>query len=238
MNITIIPVLKDNYSYVIDDGHGHITVVDPGEAEPIINYLTANDLILNTILNTHHHGDHVAGNAALKSKYGAQIFAPASEADKIGDIDIAVHNEDTVQCGKVSFLAIETPGHTLGHLCFYAADHDALFSGDTLFSMGCGRLFEGTYEQMHHSLQTLAELPDQTQIYCGHEYTQSNAAFCLSVDPDNEALKARNNQIQELRAQNKPTLPVTLSIEKRTNVFLNAKSANDFKRLRLLKDNS
>lgn len=236
MKIDIIPVLKDNYAYLIDDEQGHITVIDPGEAEPIIKHLDTHHLTLNTILNTHHHGDHVAGNTALKEKYGAQIFAPASEADKIGDVDTPLKNGDKISCGTISLHVLETPGHTLGHICFYIPDHNVLFSGDTMFSMGCGRLFEGTYEQMHSSLQKLAALPDNTQIYCGHEYTQSNADFCLSIDPTNDALKQRCEVVAVLRAEDKPTLPVSLGTEKQTNVFLMAKNADDFKRLRLLKD--
>ncbi|MFP4313559.1 MAG: hydroxyacylglutathione hydrolase [Alphaproteobacteria bacterium] len=237
MKIEIIPTLKDNYTYILH-GAEQTAVIDAGEVQPVIDYLERNNLKLDMIINTHHHGDHVAGNHELREKYSCPVAAPEKEAQKIGGVDILLsENSDFEICGKKAQI-IETPGHTLGHICLYFAQSKALFCADTLFSMGCGRVFEGTHEQMWNSLQKLSSLPDDTYIYCGHEYTLANAEFCLQVEPDNIALKQRYEEIKHLRASNKPTIPSTLKQEKETNVFLRAENVERFAEIRTQKDNS
>ncbi len=237
ITVTIIPVLDDNYSYLIQSG-SKTAIIDAGEAAPIIAHLDAHGLSLDYILNTHHHGDHVGGNDALKEKYNAPVIGPKAESHKIKTMDIGLAEHDSFEFGDETARIIETAGHTLGHICFYFPESAVLFSGDTLFSMGCGRLFEGTAAQMWDSLQKISALPDETMIYCGHEYTASNAKFGLSQEPNNQDLKNRMNEVQNLRAQNMPTIPVSLAIEKKTNVFLKAKNAAHFAELRSLKDKS
>ena len=236
MNIAILPILKDNYAYILTDGSGSAAVIDPGDAAPVIDFLEKSNLKLSYILNTHHHGDHTAGNRALQQRYRASIVAPAREAGKIDGVDVAVTAETGWRWDAIAVRVLETPGHTLGWACYYIPAEKALFTGDTLFSLGCGRLFEGTAAQMWQSLTAIMALPDDTQIYCGHEYTLSNAKFCLHVEPDNADLKARVAEAEALRAQNRPTLPVSLAREKKTNVFLRAESAARFAELRAMKD--
>lgn len=235
LNVQIIPILQDNYAYLIQS-NDHVGIIDPGEAAPIIQALERQGLSLDFVLNTHHHGDHVAGNRDLIERYGAQLVGPAAEAAKIHGIDIAVSDGDIFTFGNSTAQIIETPGHTLGGICLYFEQDKVLFSGDTLFSLGCGKLFEGTAEDMFHSLEKLKALPDDVLVYCGHEYTQSNAVFCLHVEPDNVALHRRIAEIDVLRASGQPTIPVLLENEKDTNVFLKAKSAEEFTALRKLKD--
>lgn len=237
IHIHVLPTLKDNYTYILQGG-GQTAVIDAGEAAPVIAFLQEHSLNLDLIVNTHHHGDHIAGNTALKEKYNCPIAAPEKEASKIGNFDLAL-NEDSVfeVCGE-RVTILETPGHTLGHICLFFSESKALFSADTLFSLGCGRLFEGTADQMWNSLQKIMALPDDTNIYCGHEYTLSNAEFCLNIEPDNEALRKRYKDVQDMRKSNKPTIPTTLSLEKETNVFLRAGSAVRFAEIRTLKDNA
>lgn len=226
MRISILPILTDNYTYILEQS-GKAIVIDPGEAAPVIRYLDQNALTLTHILCTHHHGDHVGGVMELKTLTNATVIGPK---EQIKGIDIFVKQGDRVE----GFEVIETPGHTLGHVCYYAPG--TLFSGDTLFSMGCGRLFEGTAQDMWASLQKLSALPDDTNIYCGHEYTQSNGRFCLSIEPDNADIIQRMAEVADLRSAGKPTLPVTIATEKATNVFLRAESPEIFAELRRLKD--
>ncbi len=236
IKIEILPMFEDNYSFLLQSPCGVNAIIDPGDPTPTINFLNKNGLKLDFIINTHHHWDHVDGNAALKAKYGAQIVAPEKEAVQIGDVDIKLKDGDIFMLGEEAMLAIETAGHTMGALCYYFADSSALFTGDTVFSMGCGRLFEGTAEDMFKSFAKIMALPDDTMIYCAHEYTRGNAGFCLSQDRDNEDLRARIAQVKDLRVQNKPTIPVSLAIEKKTNIFMKAKSAEEFSALRIKKD--
>lgn len=237
MKIHIIPTLNDNYTYILE-GNEQCAVIDAGEAEPVIDFLEDHNLKPDFIINTHHHGDHVAGNAALKIKYNCPIAAPKNEAAKIGNVDIELDETSNFQvCGE-DVTVLETPGHTLGHICLFFPDTKALFSADTVFSLGCGRLFEGSPEQMWNSFQKILNLPDETKIYPGHEYTLANAKFCLKVEPDNDNLKARYKEVLELRDSNKPTIPTTLKQEKETNAFLRAGSAERFAEIRKLKDNS
>ncbi len=237
IDIQIIPILKDNYAYLLQSSCGKVAVIDPGEADPVIAVLSAQNLTLDFILNTHHHWDHTDGNAALKRKYSAQIVAPEKESSLIKGVDIAVKEGDVFMLGAEQAQIIETRGHTRGGICFYFADNAAIFTGDTLFSLGCGRLFEGTAQDMFDGFQKIMTLPDETLIYCGHEYTRGNAGFCLANDRDNEDLKKRIEEIKALRADGQPTIPTTLALEKKTNIFMQAKSAEEFAALRLKKDN-
>lgn len=236
MKTEIIPVLKDNYAYLLRLESGQIAVIDPGEAAPVIRYLQDNALSLDLIINTHHHGDHTGGNEALKNKYNCPVAAPAQEAQKIGNVDIGLAEDSPFEYGGDIFQILETPGHTLGHICLYHPESKALFSGDTLFSLGCGRLFEAGADVMWHSLQKLIALPADTLVYCGHEYTLGNAEFCAHIEPDNADLKTRRKEIEYLRSTGNPTVPVTLETELKTNVFLRAKNAAEFAALRHEKD--
>ncbi len=236
IDVTIIPIFDDNYAYLIETSSGACAVIDAGQAEPVIDILNKRNLRLEFIISTHHHWDHVDGNMELKEKYDAQIVAPSKEALYIDGVDIALKDGDIFDIGGEIMCAIETPGHTLGSTCFYFKDSHALFTGDTLFSMSCGRLFEGSAQDMFRSFQRIMKLPDETLIYCAHEYTRGNAGFCLSQDRDNPHLKQRIKEIKELRAQGKPTLPVSLEIEKKTNIFMKAKNAEEFAALRIKKD--
>ena len=223
LEIEQIPVLRDNYIYLLHDPDSHTTaVVDPALAEPVQARLEARGWSLDFILNTHHHDDHTGGNQILKYATGCRIVGAASDADRLPGLDIALKDGDTLAIGGNSARIIATPGHTSGHLCYWFADEAALFCGDTLFSLGCGRLFEGTALQMWQSLSRLRALPDHTRIYCAHEYTQSNAAFARSVDGANAALSARIAQVDAARAHHHPTVPSLLSQEKATNPFLRA----------------
>lgn len=237
IHVTIIPVLQDNYAYLIETpDNGPVAVLDPGEAAPVIRVLEEKNLSPAYILNTHHHGDHIAGNRTLKEKYGAKIIGPDSERARIPDMDTGLREGDIFILGEEKIEILETPGHTRGGICYHLPQSRTLFTGDTLFSLGCGRLFEGTPEQMYASLGKIAALPDDTQIYCGHEYTQENAAFCQSIEPDSAALKTRVKEIETLRSKHRPTLPVSLKTEKETNVFLRAGTAEEFAIRRSLKD--
>lgn len=233
--ISLIPILHDNYCYALTDS-SQVAVIDPGEAAPVIQWLGHRDL--DTIILTHHHGDHVGGVVALKEKYGAKVIGPNADLHRLPFIDIAVGEGDGFILGPHEIRVIATPGHTSGHVCYYLPADHALFCGDTLFSMGCGRLFEGTAAQMWESLQKLAALPDETLVYCGHEYTLANGRFALSVEPDNVDLQERISAVRILREAGKPTLPVRLGLEKKTNPFLRAGNAARFASLRLAKDNA
>jgi hydroxyacylglutathione hydrolase len=223
LDIVLVPALSDNYVYLLHDAaSGATAVVDPGEAAPVEAALVERGWTLTHILNTHHHADHIDGNEALKAKYGATLVGPKAEAARIPDMDVTVAEGDTYDFAGHTAQVFETPGHTTGHISFYFADSDALFPGDTLFSLGCGRMFEGTPAQFWDSLRKLRSLPDSTYIYCGHEYTASNAKFALSIDGDNDALKARATEIEELRAEGRPTIPSLLGQEKAINPFLRA----------------
>lgn len=221
LQIEQIPVLSDNYVYVIYDPETQACAcVDPATAGPVKKRLDELGWRLTHILNTHHHVDHIGGNLQLKQAYECEIVGAACDADRIAGIDTEVHDKQIFPFGSTSCQVLEVPGHTRGHIAFWFEDDNALFCGDTLFALGCGRLFEGTPAQMWRSLSRFAALPDATRIYCAHEYTQANAAFALSVDPDNQVLKNRIVEIDRLRAQDLPTVPSILSLEKATNPFL------------------
>lgn len=236
IEITTIPILKDNYAYLLKTEDGEVAVVDPGEAGPVIEELERRKLRLTHVLNTHHHGDHIAGNAELLNKYGAILVGPLKEQKRIPGMNMLLEESSVFSFGIEQVQIIETPGHTRGHICFYFPESKAVFTGDTLFLMSTGRLFEGTAEDMWGSLEKLMALPDDTRVYCGHEYTLSNGEFCLSVEPDNEALQQRMAEVRALREQNKPTMPGTIGLEKQTNAFMRAGSAARYGEIRELKD--
>lgn len=220
------PCRQDNYGVILHDGDAGITIsIDAPETEAIEDVLESRNLTLTHILTTHHHGDHVEGNKALKSKYGCQIFGPTDEAAKIPGLDASHGHGDSFDVGGHRVEVIGTPGHTLGQVAYYFPDQGVVFCADALFALGCGRIFEGTPEMMFTALNRLADLPDDTQVYAGHEYTLANAKFALSVDPDNEDLVSRAKEIELLRDNGKPTLPTTIALEKRTNPFLRASDA-------------
>lgn len=232
LNIHIIPVLEDNYCYMIEGHDKAVAIVDPGEAAPVIRFIEDHDLKPQMILNTHHHGDHTGGNADLKSRYNIPLLGPAREQHRIQDMDQFLAEGDLVPFFGEDFQILETPGHTDGHICFYGPENGILFCGDVLFSMGCGRNFEGTPEDLWNSLQRLTSLPDETKIYCGHEYTLTNAAFCLTVEPENTDLQNRIQAVKTLRETGRPSFPSTIGIEKKTNSFLRVKTAEGFTNLR------
>lgn len=220
LTILQLPALNDNYIYLLHDPvSGETATVDPAVAGPVLDVLEQKGWRLTTILNTHHHSDHVGGNLELKQKTGCTIIAPLSDQNRIPGIDRGVVDGDVITLGKHTARVISTPGHTSGHVVYYFAGDNTLFCGDTLFVMGCGRLFEGTAKQMWHSLQKLKALPASTQIYCAHEYTQANGRFALTVEPDNRQLQQRMEVINQLRANHLPTVPSTIKQELATNPF-------------------
>ena len=238
MNVEIIKCLKDNYSYlVIDEKNQTACVIDPSEAKPIINFIEKNKIHLKFILNTHHHYDHVGGNKELKKKYNTKIIGFEEDKDRIPEIDICLKDRDVWKNNNFEFKIFHIPGHTLGHVCFNFFKEKLLFTGDTLFSLGCGRIFEGTYEQMFNSIKLLKSFDLKTKIYCGHEYTLKNSDFCLMHDKKNLKLKEKILLIKEKLNKNLPTVPSTLKEELETNIFLKCDSIETFSKLRNLKDN-
>lgn len=232
-----IPVLSDNYSWLLRDTEtGCTAIVDPGEAAPIQAVLDETGGRLDLILLTHHHADHVGGTDALRTRYNARVAGPASEAARMPALDIALRDNETIAVGQSEGRVIAVPGHTRGHISYYFAEPPTLFCGDTLFSLGCGRLFEGTAEQLFESLKRFADLPDKTLVCCGHEYTEGNTAFALHAEPDNAALKARVADVKHLRAEGRATVPSTLGEERATNPFLRAPDVTTLARLRREKD--
>jgi hydroxyacylglutathione hydrolase len=218
---------SDNFGVLLHDpATGTTAAIDAPEAAPIEAALKATGWKLTDILVTHHHADHTDGIMALKQKYKCRVVAPAAEAAKIPGVDETVHEGDTVKVGNLSANVIETPGHTLGHIAYWFHADKLAFVGDTLFSIGCGRVIEGTPAQMWQSLKKLRDLPDDTRIYCGHEYTAANIKFALTVDKDNAVLAARAAQVERLIAEGAPTIPVTIGDEKLANPFLRADAAD------------
>jgi hydroxyacylglutathione hydrolase len=219
--ITIVPLraFRDNYIWCLHNGTD-AAVVDPGDAIPVLDFLQQERLQLRAIICTHHHADHVGGNTALLTKYNAAVFGPARE--NIPGVTQSVREGDRVFVDtlKLEFNVIDIPGHTAGHVAYFGAG--MLFCGDTLFSCGCGRLFEGTPQQMVESLRKLASLPSDTQVYCGHEYTLANIRFALATDEDNQALLARRAEVEALQARNLPSLPSSIGVELSMNPFLRA----------------
>jgi hydroxyacylglutathione hydrolase len=227
LEVHMFPCLSDNYGFLIHDGEAGVTaVIDTPEVTPINAALEEKGWQLTHILNTHHHFDHAGGNEELKAKWGCTVVGAANDAARIPGIDVQVSDGESLAFGNTQAQIFETPGHTSGHIVYYFADDGIAFVGDTLFALGCGRLFEGTPDQMWSSLKKLMALPDDTVVYCAHEYTQSNAAFALSVEPGNAELVARSEEIDRLRAAGEPTVPTTIGLEKATNPFLRPDSAN------------
>ena len=238
MKIKIIPCLKDNYSYLIIDEKKNIAcVIDPSESGPVIKYLEKNKINLKFILNTHHHFDHVGGNKKLKEKYGANVIGFKGDKDKIPGIDILVDDQEIWKYESFESKIIHIPGHTLGHVCFYFYNDKSIFTGDTLFSLGCGRIFEGTYSQMYESLKKIKDLPQDTQVFCGHEYTIQNSKFCMLHDKNNENLKKKIKEVKKKLQNNLPTIPSTIKEELECNIFLRSNNIETFSKLRDLKDN-
>lgn len=223
LEIEQIPVLRDNYVYLLRDrATGACAAVDPAVASPVLAALQRLGWSLTHILNTHHHHDHVGGNLELKAATGCTIVGHAKDAARIPGIDMRVSDGERFALGQSEAVIIDVTGHTRGHIAYHFQDAGALFCGDTLFSLGCGRLFEGTPAQMWKSLQRLRALPATTRVYCAHEYTMSNARFALSLDPDNTALAARAREVEKLRADGLPTVPSLLETEQAANPFLRA----------------
>lgn len=224
--IHMFPCLADNYGYLLHDTEsGTTAAVDTPDADEILRQLDAKGWRLTHVLNTHHHSDHAGGNLALKARTGCTIVGPRADAARIPGLDVAVGEGDTVALGAQRATVHDTPGHTRGHIVYHFAEAQAAFVGDTLFALGCGRLFEGTPGQMWSSLQKILRWPADTRLYCAHEYTASNARFALTVEPQNAALRARAEAVEKLRAAGTPTVPSTLAEEKATNPFLRAASA-------------
>lgn len=223
LEIEQIPVLNDNYVYLVHDPETQATgVVDPAVVDPVLQALERRGWRLTHILNTHHHHDHTGGNLEIKERTGCSIIGARDDAARIPGIDEQVGGGDTVSLGNATAQVFDVPGHTSGHIAYWFPESDALFCGDTLFSLGCGRMFEGTPEVFWESLKRLRALPDSTRVYCAHEYTQANLRFSLSVDPDNPALRARGDEVNALRAAGRPTVPSVLGDEKKANPFLRA----------------
>ncbi len=238
MEIQIIRCLQDNYSYlIIDEKKKNACVIDPSEAKPIINHIESNNLKLNYILNTHHHFDHVGGNLELKKRYNSKVIGFKGDKDRIPEIDILVEDNQTWKECDFEAKIYHIPGHTSGHIAFHFFKEKKIFTGDTLFSLGCGRIFEGTYQQMFDSLNKIKKLPKETKIYCGHEYTMQNSKFCIAHDTKNLKLKSKIIKIEENLKKGLPTIPSILSDEIDCNIFLRAKDLDSFSKLRDLKDN-
>ena len=227
LDIEQILVLNDNYVYLLHDGStGCTAVVDPAVAEPVLDRLAAKGWRLTHILNTHHHSDHVGGNLALQAATGAKVIGFAGDSQRLPGLSVEVRNGDSFLLGGTTVTVLEVPGHTSGHIAYWLPESRSLFCGDTLFALGCGRLFEGTPETMWESLLKIRALPDDTRVYCAHEYTQSNARFARTVERANPALLERIIQIDALRARQQPTVPSLLADEKATNPFLRADIAS------------
>lgn len=236
LEVVRVPLLSDNYAWLVHDpASGETLAIDPGEAAPMLDATATRGWRIGQVWATHWHPDHIAGIPEIKAG-GAVATGPAAEATRIPTLDRTVAEGDVIALGEHRATVIETPGHTLGHIAFHFAEAGLLFSGDTLFAMGCGRLFEGTAEQMFGAMRRLAELPDNTGVYCGHEYTQGNGRYALTVEPDNAALATRMAEVDLLRARGEPTVPTTIGLERATNPFLRAASADELAKRRAEKD--
>jgi hydroxyacylglutathione hydrolase len=234
--VTRIPMLSDNYAWLLREGEsGVVAIIDPAEATTAEVVIDALGGRLDFVLLTHHHDDHIAGAAALAARYGAKLVGHKADAARLPVLDIAMRPGESLAFGGAQIRMVETSGHTVGHVTYVIGERIAAV-GDTLFSLGCGRMFEGTAAQFYASLQRIAALPAETLLLCGHEYTKGNVGFALSVDPENSALRARAADVEALRARGAATLPVQLGDELATNPFLRARSADEFGRLRAAKD--
>lgn len=237
LEIVAVPALSDNYIWLVNDlASGETVVVDPSQAEPALAAAAARGWRIGQVWNTHWHPDHTGGNAGLKAATGCTITGPASEHPKIPTLDLLVREGDRARIGGMEAVVIDTPGHTAGHVSFHLPPEGVIFTGDTLFAMGCGRLFEGTPAQMHANMQRLAALPGETRVYCGHEYTLSNARFAASAEPGNPDIASRLDEVAAARARGEPTLPTTIALERATNPFMRAPDAAALGQLRAAKD--
>jgi hydroxyacylglutathione hydrolase len=237
IEVVRVPILSDNYVWLLNDAEsGDTVVVDPGEAQPVLDAAAARGWTIRQIWNTHWHRDHVGGNVAIKAATGCTIAGPAAEADKIGGLDRLLREGDTVAIGEHCAEVLEVPAHTGGHIAYHFAEDRMAFVGDTLFAMGCGRLFEGTAEQMWRNMQRFAAWPDATQIFCAHEYTASNGRFAARAEPGNAAIRERMIDVTRLRDQGEATIPTTIALERATNPFMRAPDAATLAQLRADKD--
>jgi len=235
MEIVAVPAFSDNYIWLVhDDASGETAVVDPGDAAPALAEAERRGWAISQVWNTHWHPDHTGGNLAIKAATGARISGPAAE--RIPGVDVSLREGESVRIGKHVGRVIETPGHTLGHIAVVFEDDHVAFVGDTLFAMGCGRLFEGTPQQMHNSLQRIVALPAQTRLYCAHEYTLANARFVAQAEPANVAIAERLKQVEQMRARGEITLPTSVAEERETNSFVRVSTWQEFAELRSAKD--
>jgi hydroxyacylglutathione hydrolase len=238
LEVVRIPVLSDNYVWLVrENTSGDVMVVDPAVADPVLEKAVELGWTITHIWNTHWHPDHTGGNAAIKAATGCIITGPAAEAERIRTLDVQVRGGDTVLFGTTKAHVIDVPAHTAGHIAFHFDDEGIAFVGDTLFAMGCGRLFEGTADQMFDNMRKLEALPDKTVIYCAHEYTQSNGRYALTAEPGNAALIARMNDVDAARARGEPTVPTTIALERATNPFMRAATVAELAERRAAKDN-
>jgi hydroxyacylglutathione hydrolase len=238
MEIVRIPALSDNYIWLVHEPEsGETMVVDPAVAEPVLAEAERRGWRIGHIWNTHWHPDHTGGNAAIKAATGAQVTGPAAEASRIPTLDRTVQEGDRVRLGSAAAAILEVPAHTAGHIAYHFPDEAVLFIGDTLFAMGCGRLFEGTAAQMHANMARLAALPPETRVYCAHEYTLSNGRFAAVAEPDNAQIAARLEAVAAARDAGEATVPTTIALERATNPFMRAASTEALAALRSAKDN-
>ena len=238
LEIIRIPVLSDNYVWLVHEPESRETmVVDPAVAEPVLAEAEKRGWTITQIWNTHWHPDHTGGNAAIKEATGCHVTGPEAERDRIPTLDTLVKEGDTARLGDVVADVIDVPAHTAGHIAFHIPSEKVAFVGDTLFAMGCGRLFEGTAAQMYDNMRKLEALPDSTRIYCAHEYTQSNGEYALVAEPDNLALKERMAEVLTLRERGEATVPTTIRLERATNPFMRAASVEELAARRTAKDN-
>ena len=237
IEIVRVPVLSDNYVWLVHDASsGDTLVIDPAVAEPVLAAAEARGWKISQIWNTHWHPDHVGGNAEIKAATGCVITGPAAEAERISTLDVQVRGGDVVQLGGVRAMVLDVPAHTAGHIAYHFETEQVAFVGDTLFAMGCGRLFEGTAAQMFDNMRTLEALGDTTAIYCAHEYTLSNARFAVTVEPDNAALQQRVSDVVAARERGEATVPTTIALERATNPFMRARSVEELAARRAAKD--
>ncbi|WRH76677.1 MAG: hydroxyacylglutathione hydrolase [Sphingobium sp.] len=237
LEIVRIPVLSDNYVWLVHEPvSGETMAVDPAVAEPVLAEAQQRGWQITQIWNTHWHPDHTGGNAAIREATGCTITGPAAEAERIPTLDRLVSEGDTIALGSVTARVLDVPAHTAGHIAYHFAEDRAAFVGDTLFAMGCGRLFEGTAEQMFANMRKLEVLGDETRIYCAHEYTMSNGRFALTVEPENAALVSRMAEVTAMRERGEPTVPTTIALERATNPFMRASSVAELAERRAAKD--
>ena len=237
LEIVRIPALSDNYIWLVHDPRsGETMVVDPAVADPVLAEANRRGWRIGQIWNTHWHPDHTGGNEAIKAATSCTVTGPAAEAARIPTLDRQVGEGDTVRLGAVEARVLETPAHTAGHISYHLPSENLVFVGDTLFAMGCGRLFEGDAGQMHSNLQRFAALPPETEVYCAHEYTLANGRFAVTVEPDNPALARRLAEVEEARARGEATVPTTIALERETNPFMRASSPAELAEIRAAKD--